>query len=117
MVKNLPRIYAIVPARGGSKGIKLKNLKKINGKSLVEITSNFIDKSKIFSKKILSTDNKKIIKIGKKLKFEIVKRPKSLSGDKISDYQVIKHCLKNLKKKGYTRVYCLFTTHFPNKKS
>ncbi len=99
MVKNLPRIYAIVPARGGSKGIKLKNLKKINGKSLVEITSNFIDKSKIFSKKILSTDNKKIIKIGKKLKFEIVKRPKNLSGDKISDYQVIKHCLKNLKKK------------------
>ena len=45
-------IVAVVPARGGSKGIKLKNLKKINGKSLIEITSNFIDKTKIFDKKI-----------------------------------------------------------------
>lgn len=99
MVKNLSKIYAIVPARGGSKGIKLKNLKKINGKSLIEITSRFIDKSRIFSKKILSTDSKKIIKIGKRLNFEIVKRPKNLSGDRVSDYKVIEHCLKNLKKK------------------
>ena len=42
-----------MPARGGSKGIKLKNLKKIKGKTLVEITSEFIDKLKIIDLKVI----------------------------------------------------------------
>ena len=73
-------IIALVPARGGSKGIKLKNLKKINGKSLVKIVSDFIDKCKFIDYKIISSDHKKIIDIGNKLNFLICERPKKLSG-------------------------------------
>ena len=40
------KILAFVPARGGSKGIKGKNLKKINNLSLIGHTYNFINKSK-----------------------------------------------------------------------
>ena len=36
------RILAVVPARGGSKGIRLKNLKKIAGKSLIEWVAGFL---------------------------------------------------------------------------
>ena len=90
------KIFALVPARGGSKGIKLKNLKKINNKTLIEITSNFIDKCKIFDDKILSSDNKKIIKHAKKLKFRIIKRSKSLSGDRVSDFSVIKNTIQKI---------------------
>ena len=98
MIKN-KTIIALVPARGGSKGIKLKNLKKINGKSLVQLVSNFIDKCKFIDYKIISSDHKKIINIGKKLNFLICKRPKKLSGDRISDYKVILNAINILKNK------------------
>tara|TARA_B100000787_G_C16195175_1_gene300264 strand:- start:2119 stop:2781 length:663 start_codon:yes stop_codon:yes gene_type:complete len=83
-----------VPARSGSKGIKNKNLKKINNISLIGYTSNFIDSLKIVDKKILSSDGLKIISEGQKYNFDIVKRPKKLSSDKISDFQVINHVLE-----------------------
>lgn len=92
------KILALVPARGGSKGIELKNLKKINNKSLVEITSDFIEKSKIFDKKILSSDHKDILTIGKKLNFLNYKRSKKLSGDRVSDHDLIHDTLKKIKK-------------------
>ena len=92
-------IYAIVPARGGSKGIKNKNLRKINNKSLLQITSEFIDKSNLFDGKIISSDSEKILNQAKKLKFDLVKRPKKLSGDRISDFEVIQNCLEKFKKK------------------
>ncbi len=91
-------IIAIVPARGGSKGIKLKNLKKINGKSLIEITSNFIDKTKIFDLKILNSENKKILNLGKKLNFTNFKRPRSISGDFISDYELLSFTISKMEK-------------------
>ena len=90
------KILALVPARGGSKGIKLKNLKKINNKTLIEITSVFIDKCKIFDQKVISSDNKKIIIHSKKLKFNIIKRKKNLSGDRVSDFKVIKNVIEEL---------------------
>jgi len=87
------KILALVPARGGSKGIKLKNLKKINNLSLIAHTSNFIDKCKFFDEKILSTDHKKIITEGKKFNFSIIKRSQKLSKDFVSDYDVLRDTL------------------------
>ena len=52
--------FLIVPARGGSK-IRLK-FKKINGKSLIQIVSEVILKSKIFTNAVVSTDNNLIKK-------------------------------------------------------
>ena len=93
------KILALVPARGGSKGIKLKNLKKIKNKSLIEITSDFINKCNFFDLKVLSSDSNLILKHAKKLNFEIIKRNKKLSGDQVSDIEVINHALIQLTKK------------------
>jgi len=68
---------AIIPARGGSKGIKKKNLRKINGLSLIEITVREILKSNIFDKVVLSSDSQEILEHGKSLEIELLKRPKT----------------------------------------
>ena len=59
------KIIAIIPARGGSKGIKLKNLLKINNKSLIKIASEVLREVKYIDKIILSSDHESIIKEGK----------------------------------------------------
>ena len=96
------KILALIPARGGSKGIRLKNLKKINNVSLIEHTANFIKKCNFFDETIVSTDSIKISNHAKKLQFQIFKRSKFTSKDHASDFDVISEVLKNkntLKKK------------------
>ena len=95
---NGKKIIAVIPARGGSKGIKLKNLKKINGKSLVRITAEFVHNCKFFDYVALSTDHSKIAQEARKCKINIVKRPKKLSGDRISDTKVLLHAVGEIEK-------------------
>ena len=89
MYKN-KKILAVVMARGGSKGIKFKNLKKINNRSLVSIAAQLLNKIKIIDTSIISSDNDKIIREATKngLK-KIFKRPLALSGDLVIRFFVI----------------------------
>ena len=64
------RITCLICARKGSKGLKNKNIKKLNGKPLIEWTFNLAKKIKLFDKIILSTDSEKIINIAKKKKLK-----------------------------------------------
>ena len=89
------KILALIPARGGSKGIKNKNLRKINGKPLIYYTINFINKLKFVDLKIVSSDKDEILNYAKKNGFVAFRRNKKLSGDKISDYQVIESILNS----------------------
>ena len=57
-------IWAIIPARSGSKGLKDKNITKFLGKPLLEHSINFAKKLKFIDKIILSTDSRKYKKIG-----------------------------------------------------
>ncbi len=92
------KILAVVPARGKSKGIKLKNLRKIKKKSLVALVGTFIQRCGFFDKSVISTDSKKIAKEGIKYKLNVIKRPNYLSGDKISDTKVLIHAVLNAEK-------------------
>ena len=62
MVKRL----AIVPARGGSKRIRNKNIKLFCGNPVINYTINTLQKSKLFSKIHVSTESKKIAAVCKK---------------------------------------------------
>ena len=94
MVKRL----LIIPARGGSKRIKNKNIKLFHGKPIIYYSLQTAIKSKLFKKIHVSTDSIKIINIVKKYGFEVdFKRPKYLAEDNIDSEEVIEHVLKKLK--------------------
>ena len=59
------KILGIILARSGSKSVKNKNIRKLNGKPLIAYTIKEAIKSKIFTKLIVSTDSKKIGSIAK----------------------------------------------------
>lgn len=91
---NKEKNLCTICARGGSKGVKNKNLKKINGISLLERSINQAKKTKIFDKIVLSTDSNEIINLSKKLNIDfIIRRSKRLSNDKASKLDVIKDSL------------------------
>ena len=94
------KILAIIPARSGSKGIHLKNVKKLNGKPLIEYTIKSATRSKYVNRVIVSTDDKKIAKIAKSCGAEIpFIRPKHLATSSAKTVDVIKHALNMLRKK------------------
>ena len=90
------KVLSIIPARGGSKGIPLKNLVMLNRKPLLYYTVTASLKSKIINKTVVSTDNKKISKIALKLGAEVIYRPTKLATDTTSLEPVIEHVLNYL---------------------
>ena len=93
------KILTIIPARGGSKGIRLKNLSKIYGKPLVAYSIEHSLASKLINRTIVSTDNEEIAKVSEEYGAEIpIFRSKELAGDDVLDFPVFEHMLTYLKK-------------------
>ncbi len=72
---------AIIPARGGSKGVPQKNIKNLNGYPLIAYSIKIAEKAKIFDRIIVSTDDKKIAGISQDFGAETFKRNSSLAQD------------------------------------
>lgn len=95
------KILGVIPARGGSKGVPRKNIKLLNGKSLLAYTSEIALKSKLLDKVILSTEDEEILSVGKDLGLEIpFRRPEKLSLDNSKSIDVVLHALNFFKEKG-----------------
>ena len=87
-------ILGITLARGGSKGIKDKNLVKIKGKPLIYYTIKEAKKTKEITNYIVSTDSSKIKKVAEKYKVKVpFLRPKKFSQDSSSSASALKHAL------------------------
>lgn len=103
------KILGVIPARGGSKGIKDKNITLLCGKPLLFYTIETAKKTKRIDRLILSTDSPKIRKLVANYNIEIYSRPKSLAKDcsKLSDALI--YILKKLKKREGYRPYGVIT--------
>ena len=88
---NSNKVLAIVPARGGSKGIKRKNIYPVMGIPLINYTDEVVTSCDWIDYAVVSTDDQQIGMVSK-LNFDFV-RPRELSGDKVGDFPVVEHAL------------------------
>lgn len=104
------KIIAIIPARSGSKGLKDKNIKNLNGKPLIAYTIEAAENSGIFDKIIVSTDSKKYAEIAKKYGAEVpFLRSRENSSDKADSWCVVREVLSKLNEK-YDIIFLLQPT-------
>jgi len=89
---------AIIPARGGSKGIPRKNIRSLAGKPLIAWSIEQALACKAIDKVIVSTDDKEIAEIAVQYGAEVpFLRPIDIAGDKATTESAMLHCLEWLK--------------------
>ncbi|MCZ8536934.1 acylneuraminate cytidylyltransferase family protein [Paenisporosarcina quisquiliarum] len=97
MYKN-KKILAVIPARGGSKGIPQKNIYSIYGKPLISFTINQSLQSKYLDRVIVSTDCEKIAQISESLGVAVpFLRPRDLATDSAKTISTMVHVIELLK--------------------
>jgi len=88
---------ALIPARGGSKGLKDKNIRLLNNKPLLAYTIEAAKESRIFDRIIVSTDSEKIAVVALKYGAEVpFMRPKELATDTASSMDVLIYTIELL---------------------
>ena len=93
------KCVAIILARGGSKGIKNKNLIEVNKKPLIGWTIENALKCRELSHIFVSSDSEKILECAKSFGSEIIKRPAEISSDTSTSEDGWLHALKHMKNK------------------
>jgi CMP-N,N'-diacetyllegionaminic acid synthase len=89
------RILCVVPARGGSKGIPLKNLRNIGGVPLVGLAGRIAQDVPLIDRAVVSTDHEEIARVAQSFGLDApFLRPEPLSGDRIGDVDVLTHALQ-----------------------
>lgn len=92
---------AIIPARSGSKGLKDKNIRSLNGKPLIAYTIDAAKKSEVFDEIFVSTDSEKYAKIAREWGANVpFLRSSQLSSDTASSWDVLKDALEKYKEMG-----------------
>lgn len=91
-------ILAVVPARGGSKGIPRKNIRDLAGKPLIAWTLHAAHNTTHVLRTIVSTDDEEIAAVARAYGGEVpFMRPVEIAGDKATDVEFLNHALSELK--------------------
>lgn len=88
------RVLAVVPARGGSKGLPRKNLRLVGGVPLVARVAHVVRDCPSIDRAVVSTDDEEIASVASAAGLDVpFRRPAELSGDLIGDVDVLRHAL------------------------
>jgi CMP-N-acetylneuraminic acid synthetase len=99
----MSRVLAIVPARGGSKGVPGKNVRTLVGKTLLDYTAAAARHSGVIDRIVLSTDSAEVADAGKRAGLEVpFMRPAALAQDDTPMLPVVRHAVDALSADGWT---------------
>lgn len=87
---------ALIPARGGSKGIPGKNIRDLHGKPLLVYSIQAAQQAATVDRVIVSTDDERIAEVAKSAGADVIKRPAEISGDSASSEAALLHALEVL---------------------
>lgn len=93
-----PQVLAIIPARGGSKGVPRKNLIPLGGKPLMTHMIMAAMSANSISRIVVSTDDDEIAAVATRAGADVVVRPDEISGDLASSEDAVLHALDHLKR-------------------
>ena len=89
------KVLAVVPARGGSKGIPLKNLRTVQGRPLVALAGDVAMSVPEIDRRVVSTDHAEIARVAQSAGLAApFMRPTEISGDRIGDWDVLVNALQ-----------------------
>tara|TARA_B110000977_G_C11049059_1_gene481646 strand:- start:429 stop:1145 length:717 start_codon:yes stop_codon:yes gene_type:complete len=100
-------VLAIIPARGGSKGLPRKNMKVFNGQPLIFWTIQAALASRCITHVVVTSDDDEVLDFAKGCGVEPLKRPAGLAEDHSSMIPVISHSLKSIEDSGIAPDYCV----------
>lgn len=93
-------VLAVIPARGGSKGIPGKNIRSFVGKPLIVHSIEAALQCPLISRVVVSTDDDKIAQVAKANGAEVIKRPDELAADTSLVIDAIKHAVLTVEESG-----------------
>jgi CMP-N,N'-diacetyllegionaminic acid synthase len=96
-----PSVLAIIPARGGSKGIIRKNLRELLGKPLLQYPIDTARQSQYIDRIVVSTDDPEIGALAEQLGVEVVWRPAEMATDTALVIDAIRYTISYLQARGY----------------
>ena len=92
-------VLAVVPARGGSKGIALKNLRPVRGVPMVARVGDCVKAVAEIDRAVVSTDHEEIAAVAEAAGLAApFRRPEAISGDRIGDIDVLRHALAEMER-------------------
>ena len=115
---NKALVYALIPARGGSKSIKLKNIRTIDGIPLIAHSIETAKKARLISNTFVSTDNRMIADISRKFGAVVpFIRPAEISQDETRDYDVLNHFIQWITASEYSvpDIICFLRPTYPHR--
>lgn len=87
-------VIAIIPARGGSKGIPRKNVRDLCGKPLIAWTIESALRSRYIDTVLVTSDDKEILQVSKKYGAQTIQRPSYLASDESPSIDAVIHALQ-----------------------